>query len=91
MAGYAFLIAHDGEQVVGFGSLSPIHRAATLRRAAQLAYFLAPECTGENYLPPPLTSYRGTWVEVAITVGATASGTRDRARRRPRAAPRHRA
>jgi len=47
-AGYPFLVAHDGEQVVGFGSLSPIHPAATLRRAAQLAYFLAPECTGQG-------------------------------------------
>lgn len=47
-AGYPFLVAHDGEQVVGFGALSPIHPAATLRRAAQLAYFLAPECTGQG-------------------------------------------
>jgi L-amino acid N-acyltransferase YncA len=47
-AGYPFLVALDGSRIVGFGSLTPIHPAATLRRAAQLAYFLAPECTGQG-------------------------------------------
>lgn len=45
---YPFLVALDGARIVGFGSLSPIHPATTLRRAAQLAYFLAPDCTGQG-------------------------------------------
>ena len=47
-AGYPFLVAVDGARIVGFGGLTPIHPAATLRRAAQLAYFLAPDCTGQR-------------------------------------------
>jgi phosphinothricin acetyltransferase len=46
--GYPFLVAADGSEVVGFGGLSPIHPAATVRRAAQLAYFLAPGHTGQG-------------------------------------------
>jgi phosphinothricin acetyltransferase len=46
--GYPFLVAVDGARIVGFGSLRSIHPAATLRRAAQLGYFLAPECTGQG-------------------------------------------
>ena len=46
--GHPFLVAVDGARIVGFGGMSPIHPAATLRRAAQLAYFLAPECTGQG-------------------------------------------
>jgi len=45
---YPFLVAVDGARVVGFGGLRSIHPAATLRRAAQLGYFLAPECTGQG-------------------------------------------
>lgn len=45
---YPFLVALDGARIVGFGSLRSIHPAATLRRAAQLGYFLAPDCTGQG-------------------------------------------
>jgi L-amino acid N-acyltransferase YncA len=45
---YPFLVALDGARIVGFGSLRSIHPAATLRRAAQLGYFLAPEHTGRG-------------------------------------------
>jgi phosphinothricin acetyltransferase len=46
--GYPFLVALDGARIVGFGGLSPIHPAATLRRAAQLSYFFAPDFTGQG-------------------------------------------
>jgi phosphinothricin acetyltransferase len=48
MPEYPFLVTVDGSDVVGFGGLSPIHPAATVRRAAQLAYFLAPDHTGQG-------------------------------------------
>ena len=43
---YPFLVADDGERVAGFAYLSPFHPAATLRRSAQLTYFIDPSCTG---------------------------------------------
>ena len=39
--------AEDGG-TVGFGLLRPYHFAATLKRTAELAYFLMPECTRQG-------------------------------------------
>ena len=43
---YPFLVVDTGETVVGFAYLSALHPVATMRRSAQLTYFIHPDHTG---------------------------------------------
>lgn len=45
---FPFLVVEVEGTVVGFGFLTPFHRAATMRRTASLTYFLQPEHTGRG-------------------------------------------
>ena len=43
---YPFFVAETGARLAGFGYLSPIRRADTLRSSGMLTYFLSPAHTG---------------------------------------------
>ena len=43
---YPFVVVEAAERVVGFAYLSPFHAVATMRRSAQLTYFIRAEYTG---------------------------------------------
>jgi L-amino acid N-acyltransferase YncA len=45
---YPFLVVEAAARVVGFAYLSPVHPVATMRRSAQLTYFILPEHTGKG-------------------------------------------
>jgi len=47
-AGYPAYVVESGGQVVGFGVLRPFLPADTLRRTAEVSYFLMPEHTGQG-------------------------------------------
>ncbi len=44
--GYPFYAVEKEGRVVGFGLLHPYGRSETMRRAAEVSYFIAPEFTG---------------------------------------------
>ncbi|WP_449246037.1 GNAT family N-acetyltransferase [Desulfarculus baarsii] len=44
----SFVVAEEGGQVIGLGFLTPFLPAETLRRTAQVTYFIAPEHTGKG-------------------------------------------
>jgi len=47
--GYPFLVAKDGYgELLGFGLLRPHNPFPAFSRAAEITYFLAPECTGKG-------------------------------------------
>lgn len=47
--GYCAIVATSGDgQVIGFGLLRPHHGAGTLKRTAELTYFLRPDCTRQG-------------------------------------------
>ena len=45
---YPFLVAEADGTIVGFAYLAPFHAVPTMRRAAQLTYFIHPEYTGRG-------------------------------------------
>lgn len=45
---YPFVVAESDGEVVGFGYLAPFHAVATMRRSAQLTYFILPDHTGHG-------------------------------------------
>jgi L-amino acid N-acyltransferase YncA/mannose-6-phosphate isomerase-like protein (cupin superfamily) len=44
----AFVAVADSGRVIGFGLLRPIHPAGTLRRTAEVSYFISPEYTRQG-------------------------------------------
>lgn len=64
-----FVVAVDDEQtVVGFAQLRLIHPADTLRHAAEVSYFLAPEHTGKGLGAKLLTFLEARAAEHDITI-----------------------
>jgi phosphinothricin acetyltransferase len=45
---YPFVVVEAADRVVGFAYLSPFHPAATMRRSAQLTYFIRAAHTGRG-------------------------------------------
>lgn len=45
---YPFVVVERGGKPVGFAYLSPFHPMATMRRSAQLTYFIHPDHTGHG-------------------------------------------
>ncbi|NYT02675.1 MAG: N-acetyltransferase [Methanosarcinales archaeon] len=63
--GYPAVVAKDGSRVVGFAFLHPFHFAGTLRRTAEISYFLMPEASGKGIG----TMILNRFVEQAIAQG----------------------
>ena len=47
-ADYPFVVVESAGGVVGFAYLSPFHLVPTMRRSAQVTYFILPEHTGKG-------------------------------------------
>jgi len=45
---YPFVVVERDGRVIGFAYLSPFHPVATMRRSAQVTYFILPEHTGKG-------------------------------------------
>ena len=45
---YPFVVAEEGEEIVGFAYLSPFHPVSTMKRSASITYFIDPDFTGQG-------------------------------------------
>jgi phosphinothricin acetyltransferase len=61
----AFVATADSELVLGFGFLRPFHPASTLRRTAEVTYFVSPDCTRQGIG----TALLDRLIEEAVTMG----------------------